>query len=389
MRPIGAGVFGYIGDRIGRRQELFLSVMLMAIPTCLLGLLPTYDRLGLAAPLLLILLRLVQGLSVGGELTGSVTYIAEVAPQDQRGFATSFADAGTSLGVLLGSGTAALITLLLPEATVASWGWRIPFLVGGALGTIGLYLRQSLPDSPVFQAHQPIKHQPIKHQPPKQLTKQDPANKQDPTNASAPSLSLVTTLQQNWRAMVQATLFSCGFGAMIYIPLVYFPTYLDLFTPVALGQALLLNTVALGVTIATGLAMGWVSDRWFRRKPLLLGATICLMLWSYPAFWFCHQGPIIWVWLAQIGLALPIGMVSGIAPAMLVELFPTEIRLTGYSLSYNLGLGVVGGTAPLMATWLIGKTGNIEMPGIYLAALVLVGAIGLALMGDRSREPLL
>lgn len=360
MRPIGAGIFGYIGDRIGRREELFLSVILMAIPTVLLGLMPSYRQIGIVAPLLLILLRLVQGLSVGGEFTGSITYITETAPQNLRGFTASFGSVGATTGILLGSGTAALVTTLLPESSVMAWGWRLPFLAGGLLGSIGVYIRRGLPDSQVFQEHH-----------------------------TANTISLQSALTQHLGSMLQATLVSSGFGAVFYIVLVYLPTYLNHITTVTLSQALQLNTVMLVLVIIMAPLMGWVSDRFVRRKPLLFIAMISLVVISYPAFLWLNQSQIIWVWLAHISFALLIGTLAGTLSATFVELFPTEARLTGYSVSYNLGLGIIGGTAPLMATWLIHTTKNVYSPGLYLVGLMIVATIALSFMPDRSREPLL
>lgn len=360
MRPIGAIIFGYIGDQVGRRQELFISVILMAIPTFLLGLIPDYDHIGIAAPILLILLRLVQGLSVGGEITGSITYVAETAPQMLRGFTTSFAGVGATVGTLLGSGIAASVTTSLPAFSVEAWGWRLPFLVGGLLGLVGFYIRKSLPISEIFQEHH-----------------------------EAHAISLLGALKQNLASMLQAILFSCGLGAMFYISMVYLPTYLAQFTAISLSQALFLNTLALTVLMAFTPLFGWVSDRMIRRKPLLILGSLSLVLVSYPAFWLLQRGNIIWIGIAQISFALLISILFGAAPAMFVELFPTEARLTGYSVSYNLGLGTIGGTAPLLSTWFIGTTGNVYFPALYLIGLMGVATIALSFITDRSREPLL
>ena len=358
MRPIGAGVFGYIGDRVGRRTELFLSVTLMAIPTFLLGILPDYVHIGMAAPIALILLRLIQGLSVGGEFTGSVTYVAETAPQNRRGLTTSFANAGSICGMLLGLTMVTLMAHWLPESDLQAWGWRLPFLFGGLLGVMGFYIRRHIPASEVFQTHQSDR-------------------------------TLTTALRQNWAAILQATLYASGNGVMFYIPLVYLPTYLNKFAAVPLSDALLMNTVAIALLMGMIPLVGWLSDWTLRRKTWLLIATIGIALLSYPAFWLLQQGNSLWLWGAQLGLVFWVSLVSGTSPAMLVELFPTENRLTAYSLSFNLGVGTVGGTAPLMATWLINRTGNVYAPAFYLSGIAIVAAIALSFMGDRSREPLL
>lgn len=360
MRPLGSVVFGYIGDRIGRREALFLSVILMAIPTFLLGILPDYSQVGIAAPILLTLLRLVQGFSVGGEYTGSATYLAEQAPDRLRAFTVNFTEIGSNSGILLGSGVATLMTLLLPETTLLAGAWRLPFLFGGLLGICGLYVRSDLPESEIFEGNQ------VKNETP-----------------------LLKAVQQNGLPIVLATLFSAGHNTVFYIVTVYLPTYLTQVRDVILSRALLINTVAIAVLLAVTPLVSWLSDRTLRRKPLLLIGVVGLAFCSYPAFLVFNQGDFIWVWVVQIGLAAISGFWVAIFPTLLLELFPTEVRVTGYSLSYNLGVAMAGGTAPLIATGLIELTRNVYAPAIYLTGMIVVAAIALSFMPDRSREPLI
>ncbi|MEM9216241.1 MAG: MFS transporter [Cyanobacteria bacterium P01_F01_bin.150] len=360
MRPIGAGVFGYIGDRISRRTELFLSVILMAIPTFLLGALPTYQQIGIAAPIMLILLRLVQGLSVGGEFTGSVTYVAETAPQDRRGFTSSFVNVGSMGGLLFGLGMVTLMTHLLSDADFQRWGWRLPFLLGGILGLLGLYIRSNLPVSEVFQEHQ--------------------------SDAPVP---LMVALKQTQGAMLKAMLYAGSYSAVFYLSMVYIPTYLVQYLDVSFGQALVVNAVAIAIQISLLPLFGWLSDRTLRRKSWLLIATVSLALAGVPAFWLLSQSNPFGIWIAQLGLAILMAPLLAISPAMMVELFPTETRLTAYSLAFNIGVSIVGGTSLLVCTWLIDVSGNIYAPGLYLMVCALVSTIAMALMRDRSREPLL
>ncbi|MDJ1180724.1 MFS transporter [Roseofilum sp. BLCC_M91] len=359
MRPLGAGIFGYIGDRVSRRTELFISVILMAIPTFLLGLLPTYKQIGIAAPMILILLRLVQGLSVGGEFTGSVTYVAETAPQTRRGFTTSFVNVGSTIGLLLGLGIVTLLTHLLSDADLQNWGWRLPFLFGGILGLTGLYIRTNLPDSEVFEEHQQERQVP-----------------------------LLKALRQSLVPMLQAMFYAGAYSATYYIIMVYIPTYLDRFSDIPRGSVLGVNVVALVIQIGLLPLFGWLSDSTLRRKPLLLLATLIVGLLSFPGFWLLLQPHNYEVWLAQILLAVSIVPLLATSPVMMVELFPTETRLTAYSLSFNLGASIMGGTSLLVCTWLIDISGNVYAPAIYLAIGALISAITLGFMSDRSREPL-
>ncbi|MBP0027519.1 MFS transporter [Roseofilum reptotaenium CS-1145] len=360
MRPLGAGIFGYIGDRVSRRTELFISVILMAIPTFILGLLPTYNQIGIAAPIFLILLRLVQGLSVGGEFTGSVTYVAETAPQTRRGFTTSFVNVGSTTGLLLGLGIVALITHLLSDSNLLTWGWRLPFLFGGILGLTGLYIRSNLPDSEVFEEHQEGRQVP-----------------------------LLSDLKQSLVPMLQAMFFAGGYSSTYYIIMVYIPTYLDQFTDVSRSGVLVIHVVALTIQILILPLFGWLSDTTLRRKSWLLLAILSVALFGFPAFWLLLQPNNYEVWLAQIGLAIFLVPLLAISPVMMVEIFPTETRLTAYSLSFNLGASIMGGTSLLVCTWLINVSGNIYAPVIYLVISACMSAIALGFMGDRSREPLL
>ncbi len=214
MRPLGAVVFGWLGDTIGRGRTMLISVAMMAFPTIMLGLLPVYDSIGIAAPILLILVRMVQGLSVGGEFSSSVTYMVETAPDDQRGRAGSWANVGSMLGMLLGSAAAALVTSLFPNEVLEAWGWRLPFLFGGVLGLAALILRRSLPQSPHFKAHA----------------------------AGTPAISPFRRVWSENRKEVQAFLFAAGYGMMFYLIMVYLPGWLSRHSSLEDARALRINS---------------------------------------------------------------------------------------------------------------------------------------------------
>jgi len=362
MRPLGAVLFGYIGDRLGRSKALFLSVIMMGAPTFLLGLLPTYDRVGLWAPALLIVIRLVQGLSVGGEFSSSVTYMVETAPPGRRGLSGSWANFGSLSGTLLGSGTAAAMATLLPAAALHAWGWRVPFLLGILLAAFALYMRRNLPDTRIFTEH---------------------------ARDHLDDNPLREALTRNRKQTVLAVLFASGYGVFFYIPLVYLPTYANTVSGVDLAEALRINALATALMLPLIPLAGLVSDRWVRRKHLLMVAFAVMALAAWPVFAALAGGAAGALLGGQILFAVLIALPVGTAPAMFAEMFPTEDRLTGYSLAFNIGLGLVGGTAPMIATWLIARTGTPLAPGYYLAGLSLLSVVALSLMQDRSREPLL
>ena len=361
MRPLGAVVFGWLGDTIGRGRTMLISVAMMALPTIVLGLLPVYETIGIAAPVLLVLVRMVQGLSVGGEFSSSVTYMVETAPEDQRGRAGSWANVGSMAGMLLGSAAAALVTSLFPTEMLESWVWRLPFLFGGVLGLSALLLRRNLPQSPHFQAHE----------------------------AGTPSVSPFRQVwKENSKEMIQAFLFAAGYGMMFYFIMVYLPGWVSRNSGLGDARALQINSVLTFMTIPLMVFFAWIGDTRIRRTRLIATALALLALLAWPLGVAMLTGGLVQIVAAQSVLIVLICVPLGSAPATFVELFPSSDRLTGYSISFNLGIGVLGGATPMLATWLIDVTGRPIMP-IYL--MVLSGALGagaLYWMQDRSREPL-
>jgi len=361
MRPLGAVVFGWLGDTIGRGRTMLISVAMMAFPTIILGLLPDYNSIGLAAPVLLVLVRMVQGLSVGGEFSSSVTYMVETAPEDQRGRAGSWANVGSMSGMLLGSAAAALVTSVFTNEVLEAWGWRLPFLFGGILGLSALLLRRSLPQSPHFKAHE----------------------------AGTPSISPFRRVwNENRKEMVQAFLFAAGYGMMFYLIMVYLPGWLSRHSGLGDARALQINSVLTLMTIPLMVFFAWVSDVWIRRTHLIAGALVMLALLAWPLGMLMLNGDPVQIVAAQATLVVLICVPLGLAPATFVELFPSSDRLTGYSISFNLGVGVLGGATPMLATWLINITNQPIMPAALMILSGLVAAGSLLWMSDRSREPL-
>ncbi|HYW93796.1 MAG TPA: MFS transporter [Gammaproteobacteria bacterium] len=360
MRPLGGIVFGSIGDRFGRATVLRISILTMGTATFLLGALPTFDQVGRWAALALVGVRLLQGLSVGGEFSGSVTYMVETSPLDRRGLSGSFANVGSLVGTLVGSGLAALVSTLLPQGPLDAWGWRVPFLLGGVLGAAAWLYVRNIHETPHMQHHE------YQH---------------------ADDSPLREALTQNRRETILAVLFASGYGIVFYIPLVYLPTYASQFGSVSNSLTLQINSLALALSIPLIPLSGWFSDHFMRRRHVLLLAFVGLAVtgWALVTFSARSFDALL---VAQVLLALGVALPLGAAPAMLVELFPVADRLTGYSLAYNLGLGVAGGTAPMIATWLISATGSRAAPGFYLALAALLSAGALYCMRDRSREPL-
>ena len=361
MRPLGGMVFGWFGDTIGRGRTMLLSVAMMALPTVALGLLPDYHSIGVAAPILLVAIRLIQGLSVGGEFSSSVTYMVETAPDGTRGRAGSWANVGSMSGMLLGSAAAALVTSFFSADLLDAWGWRLPFLFGGLIGIAAIMLRRDLPRSPHFQAHE----------------------------AGTPSSS---PFRQIWTGnrvqVVQAVLFAASYGMVFYLVMVYLPGWLSREAGMDEATALRVNSALTLAIIPLMVLFAWVGDRWIRRTRLIALALALMAIAAWPLSQIMVGGGTPEMIFGQAVLVVLLAVPLGSAPATFVELFPSSDRLTGYSVSFNLGVGVVGGATPMLATWAIAATGHPLAPAWLMIAGALLATATLLWMRDQSREPL-
>lgn len=363
MRPLGAAVFGWFGDRYGRARTMQISVTLMALPTLLLGLLPSYEQAGLLAPALLILIRLFQGLSVGGEFSSSATYLVETAPQSKRGLTGSWANIGSMTGSLLGVAAAALVTNTFDTQTLDDWAWRLPFLGGAILGITAISIRRNLHNSERFSQH---------HE-----------NREE----TSPLLQAFTT---NRYETLLALAFASSYGTCYYIAFVYLPEWLSAQQLMSRSTALLINTGMMMLVIPAMPMFAIIGDRWLRRRSWIALSLLLLALVAWPLHaWMLGSGGSITAVIASHALVfLLLAVPLGSAPALFVELFPESDRLSGYSVAFNLGLGVFGGLTPMIATALIATTNILTAPAMYLAAAAFIAVLSLMLMPDRSREPL-
>lgn len=362
VRPIGGAVLGHLGDRIGRQSVLIISVVLMGLATTAVAFLPTYAQIGIWAPILLLLTRLFQGFSVGGEFTGSVSYLIETAPRKRRGFAGSLANVGSTGGYLLAAGLAALVVNFSGNHPQYDWLWRVPFLGGGIIAVLAYWVRSRLTE-----------------------TGYEPAQ---PDEGETAALPLVQAITRSPRVMFLVVLFTWGYGVADYLTLVFLPTFASKFGAISNGDALTVNTFANALAIVVIPVAGWLTDRIIRRRSMLMLAFGLIMVSALGFFGMALSSELGNYVIAQFGFAVFLGMIMGTAPAMLAEAFPSEYRLSGYSLAFNIGLGFGGGTAPLIATLLIGATGNSLASAGYLVVGALMSVVALYLLKDRSREPL-
>ncbi len=345
-RPIGGLVLGSVGDRIGRRALLTLSIALMGGATLLLGLLPTYAQIGVAAPLLLVLMRLIQGFSLGGEFTGSMVYTTEKARPLTRGLLSSSTAAGTTIGFFLGSGSAWLVNTWLGSTAVSAWGWRIPFVGSVLFCVVGYFLRRGITETEAG------------------------------LKAAAIRPPLLPSLISDWIPIIQ-TLGIVGMtNAAYYLTFTYMVERRKSMTGEG-GEAFqLANTLTLLVVLISKPLGGWLSDRIGRRRLMLI-LTVATMSLVYVALRMMLYGSPAEFTYGQIFLAVPLGMALGLQGAMVVEIFPLRTRVTSMSFAYSITLALSGGSAPLVSTWLIDRLGQPLAPAYYI---MLYGLIGLALM---------
>ena len=354
-RPLGGMVFGHVGDKLGRRAAVVSSVVSMAVPTCLMALLPTYAQIGLAAPLLLILLRLAQGLAVGGEYTTSLVLLVEQALPSRRGRVGSFAPFGAFGGLLLGSAIGWAITNSITAEQAAIWGWRLAFVMGLAIGVIVFLIRRRLPREPVITA---------------------------PKTETAPLIDAFRT--QKW-AMLQVIGFNLSTAVGFYLCFVFSTTWLHQVAAVPVPIALLLNSIGLGLMMAMTPFLGALSDR-FGRKLVLFTGGIGLILFSVPLLGWMGHGTILSIVTGQFGLEIFVGCFAGAAPAFMVEAFPKHVRCSGLSVGYNLSMSIFGGTVPMVSVYLITATGNALSPAWYLAAVSIIAVWMTAIMRRQEDE---
>jgi len=356
-RPLGALLFGYWGDTRGRREALAWSILLMALPTCLVGMLPTYAQIGLAAPLALTALRFLQGLSVGGEFTGSVTFLVEHASPTERGYIGSWAGFSAQIGALLGSGIGTVAAASLTHEALQEWGWRIPFLSGSLIALVGWYLRRRIPESPAFERLQ-----------------------QTGAVSSSPARELLLWHRAPLLQVIGLVLLH---GVAFYMFYVFLPTYLTRVTDLPMGTTLTINTVCMALLAVLIPVMGKLSDR-VGHRWILAGGAAGLALGTVPFFLWLSSGQIALIVAAQTLITVFVAAYMGPFFAIVATLFPVSRRYTGLSLSYNIAAALFGGTAPLLATILIERSGNVLAPGWYVSLCAILSLIALSTIRDDS-----
>ena len=367
FRPVGAWIFGRIGDRIGRRPTLITVLLLMTGATTLIGVLPNYATLGIMAPILLTLVRILQGLSAGGEFGGAVSLMTEFAPTGKRGIYGAWQSFTVALGLLAGAGVAALLSSAISAKDLSDWGWRLPFLLALPLGLVALYLRLKLEETPNFQRTVAAERSP-----------------------GSDVVVVHPSKTETAKAILLGIGRLMGWSAAGYTFLVVLPSYLQTSLHATFQAALIATVLANAGFAASIIPSGMLSDRWGRRPVMLAGAVLIAVL-ALPLLKVL-QDPTSSPWLMGAGVFLAgaiVGMLAGPGPAMLSEMFPTTVRYTGLGLAYSLSNAVFSGSAGLIITGLIASTGNKDIPAYYVMATCVVSAFALAtLRGSAHKKAL-
>ncbi|MEV4946083.1 glycine betaine/L-proline transporter ProP [Streptomyces sp. NPDC053755] len=372
VRPLGGMFFGPMGDRLGRKKVLALTMILMAVGTFAIGLIPSYASIGFWAPALLVFFRMLQGFSTGGEYGGASTFIAEYAPDRRRGFFGSFLEFGTLAGYVAAAGLVTALTAWLGADTMEAWGWRVPFLVAGPLGLVGLYLRLRLDETPAFQ---------------KLESESARASEAADTVETSAKGDLARIFRQQWPTLILCIALVGAYNITDYMLLSYMPTYLsdELGYSETHGLLILLLVMVLLMLIIT--QVGRLNDR-FGRRPVLMAGMLGFLFLSLPAFLLIGQGGVPAITAGMLMLGLSLVCMLGTMSAALPALFPTDVRYGSLSVGYNLSASLFGGTTPLVITALIGATGSNLMPAYYAMGAALVGVVAVACMKETARKPL-
>ena len=366
FRPLGAIVAGHLGDRLGRKAMLVLTLVIMGAATALIGLLPTFEQIGVWAPILLILLRILQGFSAGGEWGGAALMSVEHAPDHKRGFFGAYPQIGVPTGLILATGVMLLVTSSMSEESFLAWGWRVPFLFSVLLIVVGFVIRRSVDESPVFKEMQDRKKE-----------------------SAAPLRQLFSG---HWRQVILTALIFIANNAAGYLLIAFFSSYAT--KPVEAGglgmersPVLLASTIAAVFWLASTMIGGILSDKIGRIRTFQFG-YVWLFLWAVPMFLLIDTGEILWFTVALVVLASGLGFSYGPQAALYAEMFPAQVRYSGVSIGYAMGAILGGAFAPLIAQLLLDETAWSPSIGIYIMVLATISFVAVSVVKETRGVPL-
>lgn len=366
LRPFGGIVLGPLGDRLGRQKMLAFTMIMMAIATLSVGLIPSYNTIGTAAPILLLAARIVQGFSAGGEYGGATTFIAEYAPDRRRGFMGSWLEFGTLAGFVLGSAVVTALTAILGPQTMVSWGWRIPFLIAAPLGSIGLYARLRLEETPAFRRHR---------------------GEHGDQEADDAKEQIRRTVLAQWQPLLICVGLVIVFNVPDYFLLSALPSYLTTWLHFGETKGLMIVLVVMLLMMVVITFAGRLSDR-VGRRPVLGAGCAGFLLLSIPCLLLIRHGTTVAIFGGALVLGMMLVCFTSTMPSALPALFPTGVRYGSLSLGFNVSVSLFGGTTPLVVNALIKATGSTLAPAYYLMAAAIIGGIAVFLMSESASRPL-
>lgn len=361
-RLVGALIFGHYGDKFGRKKGMLISITIMLISTVLIGLLPTYETIGISAPILLIILRFFQGFAMGGDLPGAITFVAEYVDDHKRGLACSLVYCAVNLGLLLASAASALLTSLLPHEYLMSWGWRIAFIFGMVIGIVGFYFRSKIAESPYFNRLEQTKN-----------------------IVSAP---LVHLFRIHSKEILQGIGLVWLFAVIIAQIFLFMPTYLHTVSHFKLNTVLIINSLNVLVFSLCIPLIGHLSDK-IGRRPIILVAAFLFVIFSYPLYTLLNNDNFVIEMIALSSFTILSAGIIGTVPSALAEMFSTHVRYSGVAVSYNIGFAIFAGLTPVIATYLLYKLQFSQAPSFNLIFSAIITFIAALIMKERSQKPLI
>ncbi|MBT0730445.1 glycine betaine/L-proline transporter ProP [Rosenbergiella nectarea] len=369
IRPIGGMFFGRLGDKYGRQQILAMTIILMTLSTFCIGLIPSYNTIGIWAPILLLIAKMVQGFSVGGEYTGASIFVAEYSPDRKRGFMGSWLDFGSLVGFICGAGIVVLLNAILGQETFNDWGWRIPFFMALPLGFIGLYLRHALEETPAFQKH---------------IESLEEGSKQG--LSEGPSVPFKEVARKHWRNLISCIGIVITTNVAYYMLLTYVPSYLSHDLHYSENRGVFIIVVIMVAMLFVQPVMGLLSDK-FGRRPFIIIGSVAMVLFSIPSFMLITQHSLVALFFGLLIQAVILNCLIGVMASTLPAMFPTEVRYSALASTYNISI-LIAGITPTLTAWLVETTGNLYMPGWYLVVVGIIGTITGITMRETANKPL-
>ncbi len=369
IRPLGGLFFGMLGDKYGRQRILSITIVIMSLSTFGIGLIPGYETIGIWAPVLLLVCKMAQGFSVGGEYTGASIFVAEYSPDRRRGFMGSWLDFGSIAGFVLGAGLVVLISAIVGQDNFMAWGWRLPFFLALPLGIIGLYLRNALEETPAFQQH---------------VDKLEQGDRQG--LQEGPKISFKEIATQHWRSLLACIGLVIATNVTYYMLLTYMPSYLSHNLHYSEDHGVLIIIAIMIGMLFVQPVMGLLSDR-FGRRPFVICGSVALLVLAIPAFKLINSDVIGLIFAGLLILAVILNAFTGVMASSLPAMFPTHIRYSALASAFNISV-LIAGLTPTLAAWLVETSGNLMMPAWYLMVIAVIGLITGLAMKETANLPL-